>query len=51
MPKTAIEMSEILQVRVSSAALEKIKKVAREQQTTVSALVRSSIYKTVGVIR
>jgi hypothetical protein len=51
MPKTDIELSEILQVRVSRAALAKIKKQAQDDQTSVAALVRKAVYRAVGIIR
>jgi len=51
MPKTDIELTEILQVRVSRQALAAIKKHAQQKQESVAALVRSVVYKAVGIIR
>jgi len=51
MPKTDIDLTEILQVRVSRAALKKIKEAAQAQQTSVAAYVRSAVYREAGVIR
>ena len=51
MPKTDIDLTEILQVRVSRAALKKIKDAAQAQQTSVAAYVRSAVYREAGVIR
>jgi predicted DNA binding CopG/RHH family protein len=51
MPKTDIELTEILQVRVSYAALTAIKKAAQAQQMSVAAYVRQVVYRNVGMIR
>lgn len=51
MPKTDVELNEILQVRVSRAALQAIKKAAAAKALSVAAYVRQTIYKDAGVIR
>jgi len=51
MPKTDVELSEMLQVRVSPAALKKIKAEAKAQQVSVAAYVRSAVYRQAGIIR
>lgn len=51
MPKTDIELTEILQVRVDRAALAAIKKAAKDQRTSVAAYVREAVYRHIGLIR
>ena len=51
MPKTGVELNEILQVRVSRAALAAIKKAAAAQALSVAAYVRQAIYRDAGIIR
>jgi uncharacterized protein (DUF1778 family) len=51
MPKTDVELSEILQVRVSRAALASIKKAAQANALSVAAYVRQAIYREAGIIR
>ena len=51
MPKSDIELTEILQVRVSRAALAAIKKSAKDKQSSVAAFVRDALYRQIGLIR
>jgi uncharacterized protein (DUF1778 family) len=51
MPKTDIELSEILQVRVSRSALDKIKRAAADKQQSIAEYVRQAVYVKAGVIR
>ncbi|MCX5742319.1 MAG: hypothetical protein NT062_07470 [Proteobacteria bacterium] len=51
MPKTVVELSEVLQVRVSRPALDKIKKAAGEKQQSVAEYVRQAVYRQAGIIK
>jgi len=51
MPKTDVELTEIVQVRVSKAALAAIKKAAQTKQWSVAQLVRDAIYTKIGLTR
>lgn len=51
MPKTDEDLSEILQVRVSRAGLDKLKKAAQQNALSLAAYVRQTIYRAAGVIR